>query len=359
MGVGGSGIVDSGVPRRVGLQRQSGIPVPDQDLLSWLARSAEDVVGSLIDPGAGVALLDFPMYANVGDSAIWIGTRRLLRRLGVRVVYMADVDNYSPTRLVRRLPRGTVLLQGGGNFGDLWPLCQRFRESVIATLPGHRIIQLPQTLRFRRSETLVHAKSVLNRHPNFILLVRDPRSLEFARREFTARSILCPDLALAIGALERRGRPAVDIVALRRGDLEASGGFPDLSGAVSEHVDWTADPTGYAGRVWGAIQRFRGRAGTVGLVTNLLLHPYDLLALQRLARGCRILSRGRAVLTDRLHGHIMSLLLGIPHVLLDDRYGKLRSFYETWTKGSALVSWADSPDEGRTLALATVRGRVG
>lgn len=358
MGAGG-GIADSGVPRHRGLQRQNGIPVPAQDLISRLARSAEDVVGSLIDPGARVALLDFPMHANVGDSAIWMGTRLLLRGLGVRVVYMADVDTYSPTRLIRRLPRGTILLQGGGNFGDLWPLCQRFRESVIATFPSYRIIQLPQTLQFRRGETLARAKSVLDRHPNLILLVRDPRSLEFARREFTARSILCPDLAAAIGTLERRGRPVVDIVALRRGDLEASGGFPDLPGAVSEHVDWTADPTGYAGRVWGAIQRLRGRAGTVGLVTNLLLHPYDLLARQRLAHGCRVLSRGRAVLTDRLHGHIMSLLLGIPHVLLDDRYGKLRSFYETWTKGSALVSWADSPDEALALALAAVRGRVG
>ncbi len=308
-------------------------------------------MGSLLDPGARVALLDFPMYANVGDSAIWVGTRLLLKRLGARVAYVADAANYSPVRLARRLPRGTILLQGGGNFGDLWPPRQCFRESVIAAFPGHRIIQLPQTLQFRRSETLARAKSVLERHPNLVLLLRDQPSLEFANREFGATSVLCPDLALAIGRLARPHRPSVDVVALRRGDLEASEGFPDLRGLAAETVDWTADPTGVAGWFRRALRPLCGRPGTVALATNLLLHPYDLLAGQRLVHGCRVLSRGRTVLTDRLHGHLLSLMLDIPHVLLNDRYGKLRAFHDTWTKSSRLASWAGSPEEARALAI--------
>ncbi len=336
--------------------RTDEIALPNDDLVGWLSRSAESVLGPLIGPGTRVALLDFPMYANVGDSVIWIGTRRLLRRLGVRVVYVADMASFSPAVLVGRLGRGTILLQGGGNFGDLWPAYQRFRESVIEAFPGHRLIQLPQTLRFRQRETLARAKAVLGRHPNFTLLVRDQESLEFARHEFDVRSVLCPDLAPAVGALARRGRPIVDVVALCRGDLEASGTFPDLPGMVSEHIDWAAEPKGFEERVLRAARRFGGPASAVGLVTRLLLHPYDLLARQRLARGRRLLSRGRAVLTDRLHGHILSLLLGIPHVLLNDRYGKMRSFYQTWTKRSPLALWADSPEEARALALSTVLG---
>src|SRR5262249_6644108 len=151
-------------------------PVGVRALVSSLAQRAEDAVGSLLDPGARVALLDFPMYVNVGDSAIWIGTRLLLKRLGVRVAYVAAGANYAPVRRARRLPRATILLQGGGNFGDLWPPRQRFRESVIAAFPGHRIIQLPQTVQFRQSETLARAKSVLARHPNLVLLLRDQPS---------------------------------------------------------------------------------------------------------------------------------------------------------------------------------------
>jgi exopolysaccharide biosynthesis predicted pyruvyltransferase EpsI len=37
--------------------------------------------------------------------------------------------------------------------------------------------------------------------------------------------------------------------------------------------------------------------------------------------------------------------MGIPHVLVDDRHGKLSSFYETWTRGCPLAAWADTPRE--------------
>ncbi|WP_276524270.1 polysaccharide pyruvyl transferase family protein, partial [Enterobacter hormaechei] len=46
-------------------------------------------------------------------------------------------------------------------------------------------------------------------------------------------------------------------------------------------------------------------------------------ARRRVERGLRLLSRGERIVTDRLHGHILSLLLGIPHVVLDNDYGKL------------------------------------
>ncbi|PVD31827.1 hypothetical protein C0Q70_07245 [Pomacea canaliculata] len=44
--------------------------------------------------------------------------------------------------------------------------------------------------------------------------------------------------------------------------------------------------------------------------------------------------RGLVVITDRLHGHILSVLLGIPHVLIDNPpYFKLSSFRRSWTAG--------------------------
>ena len=42
------------------------------------------------------------------------------------------------------------------------------------------------------------------------------------------------------------------------------------------------------------------------------------------ARRVPTLRRGKVVITDRLHAHVLCLLLGIPHVLLDNNYGKVR-----------------------------------
>ena len=65
------------------------------------------------------------------------------------------------------------------------------------------------------------------------------------------------------------------------------------------------------------------------------------MAAERVARGCRLLSRGRRVITDRLHGHILCLLLGLPHTLLPEKHGKIRNFYETWTRSCALGGFAE------------------
>jgi pyruvyl transferase EpsO len=58
-------------------------------------------------------------------------------------------------------------------------------------------------------------------------------------------------------------------------------------------------------------------------------------------RGLRLLSAGHVVVTERLHGHVLCLLAGIPHVVLDNSYGKVRAFVEAWTAGHPLVRWAD------------------
>jgi len=88
------------------------------------------------------------------------------------------------------------------------------------------------------------------------------------------------------------------------------------------------------------------------VLRDALSATYAPLARRRLERGCRLLASAGAIVTDRLHGHVLCLLLGIPHVLLDNNYGKVRSFYETWTADADLVRWGESPAEALRLARA-------
>ena len=70
-------------------------------------------------------------------------------------------------------------------------------------------------------------------------------------------------------------------------------------------------------------------------------------------RGCRLLSRGHQVITDRLHAHILCLLMGIPHVVVDNNYGKLGSFLEAWTKHAPGVRFCrDWTEAGSVLSAA-------
>jgi pyruvyl transferase EpsO len=59
--------------------------------------------------------------------------------------------------------------------------------------------------------------------------------------------------------------------------------------------------------------------------------------------------------TDRLHGHILSLLVGLPHAVVDNSYGKVGSFARLWTEGDECVTLAGTLED----ATALMRRRPG
>ena len=90
-----------------------------------------------------MGLVKFPNHGNPGDPAIWLGTRALLRELGVEIVYSAAWWNFDPRLASRSLKGAPVLLNGGGNFGDLYAGQQGTRETVLQTMRDVPVIQMP------------------------------------------------------------------------------------------------------------------------------------------------------------------------------------------------------------------------
>lgn len=325
------------------------------ELIASLAQKIDEVLKSLVPSGGKCALLDFPNHGNVGDNAIWLGEKAYLRSINASVVYTSDIATYSKAKLKKRLQGGILFLHGGGNLGDVWLPHQRFREEVISDFPDVQIIQLPQTIHFKEKVNLERARLILNSHPNLTLLVRDVRSLEIARNEFRAHSYLCPDMAFMLRDLPRTEPPQSKIVWLARTDMESSGYSCPKAEPDVYQADWRRDPRSLVFRANNFLTRHSRRKTPVlrGFARSISC-AYDALARHRLRRGCTILSKGQVVVTDRLHGHIISVLLGIPNVLLDNSYGKVKSFYETWTKSCDITVWAESLEEaldaGRSLA---------
>ena len=110
---------------------------PAEAQLGLLARLVENITSVLrqtIPLDEPCALLDHPDHPNVGDSAIWLGERQFLRRHHVAVAYTCSVKTFDAGALRAAMPRGTVLIHGGGNFGTLWPHHQQLREQVLQEL---------------------------------------------------------------------------------------------------------------------------------------------------------------------------------------------------------------------------------
>ena len=90
--------------------------------LDTLANKIQEAVAPVMPPEhSRCVLLDFPSYANVGDSAIWLGTLKFLQSKNLRLSYVSDLETFDEQHLRSVLePDTTIILQGGGNLGDLW-----------------------------------------------------------------------------------------------------------------------------------------------------------------------------------------------------------------------------------------------
>ena len=318
-----------------------------------LAETVRETIAPFVPASGRYALLEFPHYPNAGDSAIWAGSRACFARLGAPLpAYVASVKTYRAEDLRSLLRDGTIFLQGGGSFGDLWPELQTFREGVITAFPDSPIVQLPQTIHFQRAHNLATTRGVLRAHPRLTLLVRDHRSLEIAEDALGVEAQLVPDMAFALESLPRRKPPRSDIVWIKRTDSESAMDLPaqGLPADVRQH-DWPLDRhTLRWRRMKWRVKRLRrsppGRAHAIAALGR----SFDEVARQRLEGAARLLDEGHVAITDRLHGHILCLLRHQPHVLLDNSYGKLRSFRQAWTRDADGVRWADTPEDALRAA---------
>lgn len=292
------------------------------------------------------ALVDFPDHSNVGDSAIWLGETAFFAGNALTPAYCSSLKSHSSEHMKTVIGDGTIFLHGGGNFGTIWKAHQDFRIDLLDRFPGQHIVQLPQSIHFESDAMVGETARAIERHGNFTLLVRDTPSLDFAQRHFQCKTALCPDMAFYMGPLERKG-PAQDFFYLMRTDLEGSvKGRAQHPGRTFEIDDWLEEDRRSI-RMTSAVSRLMSIGASAD---KARLVKYDRLARARLRRGIAMLSSGRVVVTDRLHGHIMSTLLGIPHVALDNSYGKLRNFILAWTKDVEFLRTADTLDAAAVLA---------
>ena len=303
-----------------------------------------------VEPGP-YALVDFPEYANVGDSAIWLGQIGSLRRYtGRSPAYVSTcTDSFNADDLKRAVPDGPILITGGGNFGDLWIRHQQFRYALMTAFPGRRIVQLSQSIQFENPAELAVTKDAIRQHGNFHLLVRDRRSFDLATDNFACETQLAPDFAFGMDPLTQHNSADKDILFLLRSDKEAQGeghaalkGFPDAI-----YTDWLTDDEGplriarWRSRITSALRRRSAEESR--------LDQYNARAHVRLDRGVKLILSARRVVTDRLHVHILSTILGVPNIVLDNNYGKIHGYRDQWTKDVGTSVAVSSADEAAQL----------
>lgn len=278
-------------------------------------------------------ILDAPDHSNVGDSAIFLGELALLRKIFEREpAFVCSQRTYSQDVGVNP-QEGVVFLHGGGNFGDVWPVHQDLRENALKSFPNHKIVQLPQSIHFKSEQGLDRCARAIERHSDFMLFVRDKESFAIAQSKFNCEVKMCPDAALALGRLDRLDQPYQPILCLMRSDREGGMGQPELENilALGPVEDWVLDARGMRSLQDRLLEKSaRKMSFSRSLLRFRLSQIYENWANERLRRGMMQLSSAEFVVTDRLHAHILCSMMGIPHAVFDNSYGKISRYIDAW-----------------------------
>ena len=326
-------------------------PSPKQLNRSLADRYAQ-AVGRFVSPGQPFALLDVPDHSNIGDSAIYAGEIAFFDHHAGRApdyvcslsTYRQDVEDFCP--------EGPLFLNGGGNFGTVWPRYQHFRHGVIDRYKNRRIVQLAQSIHFdpAKPTLLEESKRAIGSHPDFTLLVRDQPSFDFAQAAFDCEVILCPDAAHCLLHLPPVGTPRHPVLSLMRDDKESA--YGDMIATLRRQgpiIDWGRQRLAKTpvDRIVESVLR-PALPGSVTLMRRRE-RMFRRQAAYRVACGVRMLSKGRVVVSDRLHAHLISGLMGKPHLCLDNSYGKISRYISTWGSDSQTLQIADMADFDATL----------
>lgn len=266
--------------------------------------------------------LDSPDYENLGDQAIALGIIKFIK------------DNFSEHQLVEVLEsdliknlsylkkaikkEDLIILQGGGNLGDIYPKYEFLRRQVIKNFPNNKIIIFPQSVWFSNTNKGYKEQNISSKiygeHRYLNICARDSKSYETLKQIFPKNKILlCPDMALYLtNLIENKDRDGIAIC-LRED---------------SEKISFTKAQKNFLNEIvqkYGKFENITTLLKAKGYITSNLRESLVLNKLKEF-------SKYQFVITDRLHGIIFSYITNTPCVFFPSKTGKAENLYDDWLK---------------------------
>jgi exopolysaccharide biosynthesis predicted pyruvyltransferase EpsI len=282
-----------------------------------------------------------PRFPNLGDQAqaaaipIW-----LKKHFAMPVVQVKNDQIRQCLPIVKsHIKQGDlVFLHSGGNFGDDWYHTQLDREFIVSSLNCTPIIQLPQTIFYSDSESgnsaLMVSQDVIQQHPAMLIFARDLQSHQVANTIFPkVKTYARPDMVLSLQMMVKRDLASSHlpkkgegrrVLLIMRNDKE---GIYDAT--LKQQVISSLEDEGYQTTLWDTDvdDVFPEHTKYEVLLTYL-----------------RFINSFDAVVTDRYHGLIFSVLVERPCVVLKTHNHKLTSAFD-WFQEVNFVQKVDKLTE--------------
>lgn len=266
-------------------------------------------------------------YGNLGDVAITFAQKQFLQKLfpDYQVHEFVISETFTGMKSLKSYitEDDIITIVGGGNMGDLYDDIEFCRQFVVRNFPNNKIIIFPQTIEFSDTSegkrALKRAARIYNAHKDLTLFVREKYSLEKYGKLFK-RMTLVPDIVMSMDVPEPKENQRTGVTICFRNDKE-NGIADDVKEQLSSLLKKEYQ-----------VQFKDTHVGNLSDLNQLYRKLQELMT---------IFQQSRVVVTDRLHGMILSYVTHTPCVVLCGGSKKIAGCYE-WIAQSNYIQLIDS-----------------
>lgn len=281
-----------------------------------------------------------PNHWNSGDHFIAQATIDYLEGIFpgkiINEIQINDFTTSIPKLRETITGKDLIVLQGGGNMGNVYPTNEAIRRKVFELFPYNKIVVFPETLFYEKTEQGAYEEKasvkIYAGAKQLTLCARERESFERMKELYpNSRIVLVPDIVCSmkihVSNIERSG-----VSLFIRNDGEKS---------ISEEVEQAI------------ISELRNRKLSFEYFDMIYNHNkgYSGKANRKIIMSTKIkeIAKSKLVITDRLHAMILCVMTGTPCVVYYGYNHKIPSMYETWFDDIPYISLMT---EGKQLSEA-------
>ena len=285
--------------------------------------------------------LGAPIHANLGDQAQGVCTRAWLAKhfceydiIEIRTNSIVNT-RYSILDTLRLSYQvgDLIVFQSGYATTDLGGYADDMHCAVMQALPKAKMLMLPQTVFFESEERKQRTSQIYNSTENMLFLARDRVSYEMAKKMFPDRQVLLyPDIVTTLIGSKTYTAKREGILFCCRDDSEKY--YSDKEFKVLMDKCATIAPVSCTDTTKYSDEK------------EIVHNPEAFIW-----KEIETYSRYKAVITDRYHGTIFSLIAGTPVIIVKSTDHKVVTGAD-WFKGvyDDYVYLADSLDDAYEIA---------
>ena len=256
-----------------------------------------------------------PFHTNMGDNAQSYCIEKVLMAsypgYKIRIYETTDLisGDFMLLREIRKFcnPKDKIFLHSGYHTTDLYMWEESMQRMVISLFVDRQIVVLPQTIFYQKEEEKETARKIYNSHPNLLLMCRDEISYKLAEDIFpNCKKMLMPDIVTTMIGTQHYQDERKGILLCLRNDKEALYSEEQIC-ALKQELEMIDEVSISDTTISMDMEQVRKHR------ENILFEIWKEYAGYR------------AIVTDRYHGTIFSLIAGTPVVVISSIDHKLSS----------------------------------